>query len=329
MKVLVVGGYGVKLGYSKSMVTIRGAMDKELPIGELDQIILTTSGISISSKLIREVVKRGVDIVVLDGRGDAVARVDTPYVSATTLTRRGQYEAYRDWRGAQIAKSVAYAKITNQANLLKYYAKSRGLPELRGAADFIIGVAEQVKQVSAVAVDLIREELIKHEAQAARVYWSHVAQLIPPAYSFIGRDQDSCDQFNLMLNYGYGILRAAVWRLVVLAGLDPHAGYLHVDRSGRPSLVLDLMEEFRPTVVDKPLIALASKLSPEHIVEQGRLTVDARKDIAKAVLSRLKDRVRVGENRVELEVAIKRRIRSIARLLRGFERECSGYVERW
>ncbi|RLE48171.1 MAG: CRISPR-associated endonuclease Cas1 [Candidatus Methanomethylicota archaeon] len=329
MKVLVVGGYGVKLGYSKGMVTIRGPANRELPISNFDQIILTTSGISISSRLIREAVKRGVDIIVLDGKGDVIARVDSPCLSATTLTRRGQYEAYRDWRGAQIAKSVAYAKITNQANLLKYYAKSRGIWELRKAADAMVDIAEQVKQVNATAVDLIREDLIKYEAQAAKIYWSHVVQLIPPTYNFVGRDQDSCDQFNLMLNYGYGILRATIWRLVILAGLDPHAGYLHVDKSGRPSLVLDLMEEFRPTVVDKPLIALTSKLNPEHVVDEGKLTVDARNEVAKAVLSRLKDKVRVGEHRVELEVAIKRRIRSIARLLRGFERECSGYVERW
>jgi CRISPR-associated protein Cas1 len=70
-------------------------------------------------------------------------------------------------------------------------------------------------------------------------------------------------------------LKYAVWRLVVVHGLDPYAGYLHVDRSGRPSLVLDLMEEFRPHV---DLLVL--KLKPDGgWVDGGLLTREARAQI--------------------------------------------------
>jgi len=82
--------------------------------------------------------------------------------------------------------------------------------------------------------------VLAYEGQAAQVYWGAVSE---PS-----RDPEGGDPFNLVLNCGYGLLRYAVWRQVVVHGLDPYAGFLHVDKSGRPSLALDLMEEFRPHV---------------------------------------------------------------------------------
>ena len=48
------------------------------------------------------------------------------------------------------------------------------------------------------------------------------------------------------------------------AGLEPFAGFLHVDRSGKPSLVLDLMEEFRQPVVDRAILSWLNKGRPTH-----------------------------------------------------------------
>jgi hypothetical protein len=50
---------------------------------------------------------------------------------------------------------------------------------------------------------------------------------------------------NAALNYGYGMLRAQVRQALLLAGLEPNAGFLHADRPGKPSLTLDQIEEFR------------------------------------------------------------------------------------
>jgi len=56
---------------------------------------------------------------------------------------------------------------------------------------------------------------------------------------------------NSALNYGYGILYGQVWGAVMNAGFEPFAGFLHLDRPGKPSLVLDLIEEFRQPIVDR------------------------------------------------------------------------------
>ncbi|MER3513307.1 MAG: CRISPR-associated endonuclease Cas1, partial [Chloroflexota bacterium] len=81
-------------------------------------------------------------------------------------------------------------------------------------------------------------------------------------------------------NYGYGILYGQVERALVLAGLDPYAGFIHVDRPGKPSLVLDLIEEFRQAVVDRTVLGLVNKGVALEQDEEGRLTEGTRRMLA-------------------------------------------------
>ena len=103
-----------------------------------------------------------------------------------------------------------------------------------------------------------------------------------------GREtRGATDRFNSALNYGYGILYAKVEQALVLAGLDPYGGFLHADRPGKPSLVLDLIEEFRQTVVDRTIIGMVNKHVAIEQDENDRLTETTRKKIAEKVLERL------------------------------------------
>jgi CRISPR-associated protein Cas1 len=70
--------------------------------------------------------------------------------------------------------------------------------------------------------------------------------------------------FNKALNIGYGMLRKNVLSAVISVGLNPYIGFLHKFRFGRPSLVFDLMEEFRSPFVDRRLIGMARE-SPESV----------------------------------------------------------------
>jgi CRISP-associated protein Cas1 len=94
------------------------------------------------------------------------------------------------------------------------------------------------------------------------------------------------DALNALLNYGYGILYGHVWGAVANAGLEPFAGFLHVDRPGKPSLVLDLVEEFRQPVVDRTVIAFIN-LGQKAEMKEGLLDAGTRKAIAEKVLERL------------------------------------------
>ena len=81
-------------------------------------------------------------------------------------------------------------------------------------------------------------------------------------------NQPSTDPVNSLLSLGYSLLRHDVQSAVNIVGFDPYLGYLHYQRYGRPSLALDLMEEFRPLIVDAMVLNAINKekLSPDDFI---------------------------------------------------------------
>jgi len=271
---LVIKSWGVYLGFSRDAVVIRqrGGGERRVPIYQVDRIWILTGGVAISSKLLRECARRFIDVVIFDGRGMPLARVFPPEANGTVSHRRAQYEAYFNGRGFELAKLVVYGKVVNQSRASRRLAYNR-----RELYERLVDAAGKVAELGPRLLACGDAQcVLAYEGQAAQVYWGAVSEL-----GFPSRDPEGGDPFNLALNYGYGLLRYAVWRQVVVHGLDPYAGFLHVDKSGRPSLVLDLMEEFRPHV---DLMVIKLRPSAEW-VEGGLLKREKRAALVEAWLS--------------------------------------------
>ena len=140
--------------------------------------------------------------------------------------------------------------------------------------------------------------MLEAEASAAGAYWSAYRGVT----GFPGRGQEGGDPVNAALNYGYGVLKALCFKSLLIAGLDPYVGFLHVEKSGRPSLVLDFMEQWRPRV-DAVVAGIREGLE----VENGLLTHQSRLRVAAAVLEEL------GAAGRPLSAEIHREARSLAR----------------
>ena len=108
-------------------------------------------------------------------------------------------------------------------------------------------------------IDAVRTTLLNLEGRAGALYWECVQRLLPAGRFTTRNHQGAVDDVNALLNYGYGILYSQVWSALSLAGLEPFAGFLHVDRPGKPSLVLDFIEEFRQPIVDRVVFAMINK----------------------------------------------------------------------
>ncbi|HEY2249555.1 MAG TPA: CRISPR-associated endonuclease Cas1, partial [Planctomycetaceae bacterium] len=141
---------------------------------------------------------------------------------------------------------------------------------------------------------------------------------------FPGRQtRGATDPVNSSLNYGYGILYSQVSAAVVNAGLEMYAGFLHVDRPGKPALVLDLVEEFRAPIVDRAVLAIVNQGMPLEIDAHG-LTPATRKLVADRVLERLAAPV----PRWSLGNINQNQARHLAVAVRG-EREYRAFASRW
>ena len=330
MRTLVVTGYGVRLGFEKGLLVVKSREAKEkISIGDLDQVVIASSGVSISSRAVRALMRHGVDLVFLDARGTPAARLWLPYLTKTSLTRRKQYEAYLNGRGLDLAKIIVYSKAMNQAGLLRRLARTKNKPELREASKRI---EEYVNRVFEVKGDLeyARNQLREIEAHIAREYWSSIAIVLPRSLGFEGRRHDSLDPVNVSLNYLYGVGYSTVWRELVLAGLDPYAGFIHVDRSGRPVLVYDFIEMFRVSLVDYPLVKVFSNTTWRPGIENGLLDHESRARLIKLFQENLERKTRIKY--LNYSMSLREAVKHVALRLADSLRENTvfrGFIEKW
>ncbi len=337
MPILVVDDWGCFVGKSGDMVTVRkqGQMLAERPLDDIACINIEGRGISLSVDLIHECAMRGIAINCVAYDGEPYAKIMSPMLTATVKTRREQLDAYDDQRGVRIAREIVSAKLANQRSLLLYFAKyrKRSDPELHDSlAQACKTIAELDGQVGCVEADCIetcRGVLMNLEGRAGAAYWEAAWKLLPADVRPGKREhQGATDIVNCMLNYGYGVLYSQCWSAVLLAGLDPFGGFLHVDRPGKPSLVLDLQEVFRQPVVDRTVFALLNKGTRIEFEEPGRIAKGSRRALAAAVLERLNTPTPFGGQRTKLASIVVEQARTLAVAVRG-EKSFRGFRMRW
>jgi len=111
------------------------------------------------------------------------------------------------------------------------------------------------------------------EGSYANWYWQEFGKLIKkPEFQWYGRrKRPARDEVNALLSWGYTLLAIEIQTFCEIIGLDPYLGFMHQEYYGRPSLVCDLQEEFRPWVVDKFVLRLINLgiIRKEHFKEQN------------------------------------------------------------
>ncbi len=338
-----IDSYGAFLGRKRNRfyVSVSGcSIRREFVSSDVNQIVFVGLGKSLSVDALCLAVKERIPVFFSWGNGFPYAAVFPMVASGTVERRRAQYAGFNDWRGVELAKGFVLGKLINQSNVLKMHYKVRRKrnPEkamlLRGLARGIDEVVKEVRELEAGNVSSdFQSVLIGLEAKAARFfYWRGFSEILGLGDVFPGRvTRGARDPVNSLLNYGYGCLLSRVMVAVFYAGLDPYAGFLHVDRPGRPSLVLDLMEEFRQQVVDRVVISLLDRgvlkisevcLKEESVVEGDRRTLSDRavKVLSEALEARFSRVVPCLDGKsCSLERCIHVQARRVARFLLGEE----------
>lgn len=135
----------------------------------------------------------------------------------------------------------------------------------------VVGLESACRDIRCIMADLPDaasiEEIMGMEGAASNVYFACVAGLLPPEVSFPCRSRrPPKDMANAALSYAYSLLLGECTAALFAAGLEPSLGVLHASTDKRPSLSLDLMEEFRPLLVDRMVFGLlrSRRLRPEH-----------------------------------------------------------------
>lgn len=341
---LIVEDYGAFVGkHSGRLQVLRsgeGTLSERLvqqaPLLHLEGVLVSGRGISLSTDVIEACTKEGIPIHFVDGRGRPYATLYSAGITGTVLTRREQLGAYKDERGLALALAFARGKIENQAGFLRYVAKYRKETdaELHKELGLCIGEVrdhlEELRRLKGKTVEDVRHQLLSAEGRAAKKYWGALKQVIPERYGWPGRKgRGAKDAVNSALNYGYGILYGQIERALVLAGLDPYGGFIHADRPGKPSLVFDLIEEFRQVIVDRTIVGMANKGTKLDLDEKGLLVKKSRRTIAEKVLARLEAAERYERKRQPLRAIIQSQARHIATFVRGDRPAYEPFIAMW
>jgi CRISP-associated protein Cas1 len=329
---LVLSGFGIYLGKKSERLQIKvsGKVAKgadgsayEFPFFRISEVVIASRGVSISSDLVREFCERGIRLSFVEPSGRPYAMLTSPILTATVESRREQLLAYNDARGLEFARIIVRGKIRNQRHLLLYCGKylKQSDPErnalLAELAQKLRQLEVAARKVEGATIAEKRQELMGMEGVAGRLYWQGFKTIVESKVEFMGRVHRGADDvLNALLNYGYGILYAHVWGAVVNAGLEPFAGFLHVDRPGKPSLVLDLVEEFRQPVVDRTVIAFVN-LGQTAGMKEGILDEESRRAIAERILQRLSSPEPFRGQQFQVRSIIQMQARSLVSFLRG------------
>jgi len=307
---------------------------QEVPLLNLRNITIQNDGVSFSSNVIEACCEYHVSINFLKHDGKPYALIHQPdWFNAETGI--AQLQAYQNGKCFYIIKQLVTGKITNQVNLLKYYGKyyNERIPSymeaLNEVAAEMVAYCSEVENLANESLDDYRMKILAYEGLAASRYWSTLGILINTRVPFEKRErQGATDLVNCMLNYGYGILYGKITEAIIHANLNPNLSYLHKPEHNRPSLVYDLIEEFRQQVVDRAVFALIIK-NRELKLENGLLDIATRKILALKVIERL-NTVEIFRNReMRLFEIIDRQAHNLSLYLTGEKKVYKPYVRKW
>lgn len=224
--------------------------------------------------------EHGVAVHFLSEWGYLQARLTGVADTSVTL-RRAQFRAADlPARCAAIARAIIAGKLQNSRNSLLRGAReseiSNHKSQIEEAAD---ALARQIQDLGRWTGDQLREPgaldaLRGAEGMGAQTYFSTFALLLKQQrdeFNFTTRSRrPPRDRINCVLSFLYALVRHDCVTALTTVGLDPFVGFLHVDRANRPSLALDLMEEFRPWLADRLAVTLINRkqIGVEHFRER-------------------------------------------------------------
>jgi CRISPR-associated protein Cas1 len=272
-----------------------------VPLHNLDGIACFGWDTTASASLMAACVEAGVSLSFHSPHGKFLAAING-FTPGNILLRREQYRrADHEPAALAIAANIVSAKLANSRVVLLRAARDHGDKDaarafaLQQGADFI---AARIGLVSrATSLDTLRGI----EGDAATAYFAAFPSLLTnhdPAITISGRSRrPPLDPVNALISFLYALLMHDCRSAIESCGLDAQCGIFHRDRPGRPSLALDLMEEFRAFLADRLAISLFNR---RQLVgcdfqrdENGGVTLreDSRKTVLTAWQERKQDEI--------------------------------------
>jgi CRISPR-associated protein Cas1 len=285
---------GSHVGKRSEHLVVRkdGAEIQRTPIAAIRQVVVF-GNVQVSTQALECLATLEVPVVYMTGYGRFIAALQ-PAPTKNVMLRTNQYRLFGDpQRALSLAKAAVRAKVANQRTLLMRCLRSRSIDESTNGTENGRGSDEPAARAMAdllSRLDHIDDPavLLGTEGQAAALYFSQFSNLLKapsPGRTFDFKTRNRRpprDPVNALLSFAYALLLKDCFSALCTVGFDPYCGFYHAGRHGKPSLALDLMEEFRAIIADSVVLTLINNgsLTPKEFLvwrEACQLTEDGRK----------------------------------------------------
>ena len=290
--VLYLQAQGSHVGKRSEHLVVKdhGTEINRVPIASIRQVVIF-GNVQVSTQAQGCLAEREVPVVYLTMYGKFIAAL-MPAPAKNVSLRANQYRIFADPAHAlALAKAVVRAKIANQRTLLmrSLRSQSRGqtVAEATSRGRDEPAVRDMAEMLGKVEHAADAGSLLGIEGQAASLYFGQFHRMLKAqgpgtAFDFTKRNRrPPRDPVNALLSFAYAILSKDCFSAVCTVGFDPYQGFYHAGRHGRPSLALDLMEEFRAIIADSVVLNLINNgsLTPSDFLtwrDACQLTAEGR-----------------------------------------------------
>jgi len=245
---LVINSFGSYLHVKESCFELKAEGKKrKISIQKIDSILIATKA-GLSTDAINLALKNNIEIQFLDEYGQPAGKIWHSKLGSTTAIRRRQLEIAENEEGTELVKKFITDKLDNMVSHLEDLANRRDAEKAEVIENYTESIKEFINKIELTEgiIDDVRNTLMSYEGNAGRKYYEALSYLVPERYSFKGRNyRPAEDEFNCLLNYGYGVLYSKAEKACIIAGLDPYVGILHTDNYNKLSFVFDVIERYR------------------------------------------------------------------------------------
>lgn len=246
---------GSKLSKTSRRVVVEKERQILLEIPEFKvERVFVFGNVQITTQALKFLLQNNIDVSFFNLRGRFIGKL-IPFESKNVYLRIAQYEKFKDEEfKLKIAKLIVKTKIKNSRTLLqKFY---RNHPETN--------LEEEIKRLDEIYQEVERKtkisSLLGLEGVSSKIYFSGFSKCLRKNFSFKERTRHPPqDPVNSLLSLGYSLILSEMFSVIFALGLDPYVGFLHSLEYSRPSLALDLIEEFRSVIVDRLVLDLINK----------------------------------------------------------------------
>jgi len=241
-------GAHVSITANRIVIRYNDGMEKSLPIETLDGITILGK-VQVTTQCVEKLLSKGIPVAYFSKGGRYFGRLVSPNHIKVKI-QRIQSSLYDTPFALEFARNIIDAKLRNQSVVLRRYARNHSI-NIKEEVSYISFCLSKVRNAKSIT------EINGYEGLAAKMYFKGLAMCIDEEFSFSGRNrQPPKDPFNSLLSLGYSILMNEIYGELECKGLNPYFGFMHRDADNHPTLVSDLLEEWRATIVDSSVMSL-------------------------------------------------------------------------